>query len=142
LEDPWPVSCPPKRPRRRPPRFEVVELFLGLRRDRRELGFQGENHRIFSTFDQDEMYARRGADYEYAKGGIADALLSGSIYGEPGTPERLRNRRFGTATPIRACTSPAPTRSSREFMGASWAETSPPDSSLPLWLFKIMSGVR
>jgi phytoene dehydrogenase-like protein len=38
---------------------EVVELFLGLRRDPRELGFQGENHWIFSSFDHDEMYAQR-----------------------------------------------------------------------------------
>jgi phytoene dehydrogenase-like protein len=42
-----------------PEGFEVVELFLGLRRDPRELGFQGENHWIFSSFDHDEMYARR-----------------------------------------------------------------------------------
>jgi phytoene dehydrogenase-like protein len=27
-----------------PAGFEVVELFLGLRRDPREIGFQGENH--------------------------------------------------------------------------------------------------
>jgi len=39
--------------------FEVVELFLGLRRDPREMGFQGENHWIFTSFDHDEMYARR-----------------------------------------------------------------------------------
>jgi all-trans-retinol 13,14-reductase len=42
-----------------PPGFEVVELFLGLRRDPRELGFQGENHWIFSSFDHNEMYAQR-----------------------------------------------------------------------------------
>jgi all-trans-retinol 13,14-reductase len=42
-----------------PSGFEVVELFLGLRRDPRELGFQGENHWIFSTVDHDEMYDRR-----------------------------------------------------------------------------------
>ena len=42
-----------------PQGFEVVELFLGLRRDPRELGFQGENHWIFSSFDHDAMYARR-----------------------------------------------------------------------------------
>jgi phytoene dehydrogenase-like protein len=42
-----------------PQGFEVVELFLGLRRDPRELGFQGENHWIFPSFDHDEMYARR-----------------------------------------------------------------------------------
>ena len=39
--------------------FEVVELFLGLRRDPREMGFRGENYWIFSSFDHDEMYARR-----------------------------------------------------------------------------------
>jgi all-trans-retinol 13,14-reductase len=42
-----------------PSGFEVVELFLGLRRDPRELGFQGENYWIFSTVDHDEMYDRR-----------------------------------------------------------------------------------
>jgi all-trans-retinol 13,14-reductase len=39
--------------------FEVVELFLGLNGDPREIGFQGENHWIFSSFDHDEIYARR-----------------------------------------------------------------------------------
>lgn len=44
-----------------PAGFEVVELFLGLRRDPRELGFQGENHWIFSSFDHEEMFAQRDA---------------------------------------------------------------------------------
>jgi phytoene dehydrogenase-like protein len=48
-----------------PAGFEVVELFLGLRRDPREMGFQGENHWLFSSFDHDETYAQR------------DELLSG-----------------------------------------------------------------
>jgi phytoene dehydrogenase-like protein len=39
--------------------FEVVELFLGLNGDPREIGFQGENHWIFSSFDHDEIYAQR-----------------------------------------------------------------------------------
>ena len=43
-----------------PPGFEVVELFLGLRRDPRDIGFRGENHWIFSSFDHNEIYARRG----------------------------------------------------------------------------------
>jgi phytoene dehydrogenase-like protein len=42
-----------------PEGFEVVELFLGLRRDPRELGFEGENHWIFESFDHNEIYARR-----------------------------------------------------------------------------------
>ena len=42
-----------------PAGFEAVELFLGLRRDPRELGFQGENHWLFSSIDHDEMYAQR-----------------------------------------------------------------------------------
>jgi len=42
-----------------PEGFEVVELFLGLRRDPREMGFQGENHWIFESFDHDAMYAQR-----------------------------------------------------------------------------------
>jgi all-trans-retinol 13,14-reductase len=44
-----------------PQGFQVVELFLGLQRDPREMGFQGENHWIFSSFDHDEMYAQRNA---------------------------------------------------------------------------------
>ncbi len=43
----------------RPAGFEVVELFLGLRRDPRDIGFRGENHWIFSSFDHDEMYTHR-----------------------------------------------------------------------------------
>jgi len=42
-----------------PEGFEVVELFLGLRRDPREMGFKGENYWIFKSFDHDEMYAQR-----------------------------------------------------------------------------------
>jgi phytoene dehydrogenase-like protein len=42
-----------------PAGFECVELFLGLRRDPREMGFRGENYWIFSSFDHDEIYARR-----------------------------------------------------------------------------------
>jgi phytoene dehydrogenase-like protein len=42
-----------------PAGFEVVELFLGLRRDPRQMGFQGENYWIFSSFDHNDMYARR-----------------------------------------------------------------------------------
>jgi all-trans-retinol 13,14-reductase len=42
-----------------PAGFEVVELFLGLRRNPREMGFQGENHWIFSSFDHNDMYHRR-----------------------------------------------------------------------------------
>jgi all-trans-retinol 13,14-reductase len=42
-----------------PEGFEVVELFLGLRRDPCEMGFKGENYWIFESFDHDEMYAQR-----------------------------------------------------------------------------------
>ena len=42
-----------------PEGFEVVELFLGLRRDPREMGFKGENYWIFESFDHDEMFAQR-----------------------------------------------------------------------------------
>ncbi len=42
-----------------PAGFEVVELFLGLRHDPGTLGFRGENQWIFSSFDHNEMYARR-----------------------------------------------------------------------------------
>ncbi len=43
-----------------PQGFAVVELFLGLRRDPREMGFKGENYWIFESFDHDAMYAQRG----------------------------------------------------------------------------------
>ena len=56
-----------------PEGFEVVELFLGLRRDPREMGFQGENYWIFESFDHDEMYARRN---ELLDGQAAMAYLS------------------------------------------------------------------
>jgi phytoene dehydrogenase-like protein len=42
-----------------PAGFECVELFLGLRSDPRALGFRGENYWIFSSFDHDDIYARR-----------------------------------------------------------------------------------
>ena len=42
-----------------PEGLEAVELFLGLKRDPRELGFQGENYWIFSSFDHDEMCVGR-----------------------------------------------------------------------------------
>ncbi len=42
-----------------PEGFEVAELFLGLRRDPREMGFKGENYWIFESFDHNKMYARR-----------------------------------------------------------------------------------
>ena len=42
-----------------PEGLETVELFLGLKRDPRKLGFQGENYWIFSSFDHGEMCAGR-----------------------------------------------------------------------------------
>jgi phytoene dehydrogenase-like protein len=55
------------------PGFEVVELFLGLRRDPREMGFQGENYWIFSSYDHDQMYVQRN---ELLEGRAAMAYLS------------------------------------------------------------------
>ncbi len=56
-----------------PEGFEVVELFLGLRRDPRELGFRGENYWLFDSFDHDEIYARRN---DLLKGRAAMAYVS------------------------------------------------------------------
>jgi phytoene dehydrogenase-like protein len=42
-----------------PEGLEAVELFLGLKRDPRELGFQGENYWIFSSFDHNQMCGGR-----------------------------------------------------------------------------------
>jgi all-trans-retinol 13,14-reductase len=42
-----------------PEGLECAELFLGLKRDPRELGFEGENYWIFSSFDHDQMCAGR-----------------------------------------------------------------------------------
>jgi phytoene dehydrogenase-like protein len=56
-----------------PAGFEVVELFLGLGRDPRQMGFQGENYWIFSSFDHNDMYARR---HELLDGRAAMAYLS------------------------------------------------------------------
>jgi all-trans-retinol 13,14-reductase len=52
---------------------EAVELFLGLKRDPRELGFRGENHWMFSSFDHDEIFARRD---ELLNGNAPMAYLS------------------------------------------------------------------
>jgi all-trans-retinol 13,14-reductase len=56
-----------------PEGFEVVELFLGLRRDPREMGFRGENYWIFESFDHDKMYTQRN---EVLDGRAAMAYLS------------------------------------------------------------------
>jgi len=56
-----------------PEGFEVVELFLGLRRDPREMGFKGENYWIFESFDHDKMYAQRN---QVLDGHAAMAYLS------------------------------------------------------------------
>jgi len=56
-----------------PQGFEVVELFLGLRRDPRELGFKGENHWLFDSFDHGEMNDQRN---ELLEGRAAMAYLS------------------------------------------------------------------
>ena len=42
-----------------PEAMEAVELFLGLKGDPRQLGFQGENYWMFSSFDHDCMCASR-----------------------------------------------------------------------------------
>jgi all-trans-retinol 13,14-reductase len=56
-----------------PEGFEVVELFLGLRRDPGEMGFRGENYWIFDSFDHDEIYASRN---DLLDGRAAMAYLS------------------------------------------------------------------
>ncbi len=53
--------------------LEAVELFLGLKRDPRELGFQGENYWIFSSFDHDQICASRN---DLLDGRAAMAYLS------------------------------------------------------------------
>jgi phytoene dehydrogenase-like protein len=42
-----------------PEGLEAVELFLGLKRDPRELGFRGENYWLFDSFGHDQISARR-----------------------------------------------------------------------------------
>ena len=42
-----------------PEGLEAVELFLGLKDDPRKMGFQGENYWIFSSFDHEQICARR-----------------------------------------------------------------------------------
>jgi all-trans-retinol 13,14-reductase len=42
-----------------PTAYGVVQLFLGLKESARSLGFRGENHWIFESFDHDTMWARR-----------------------------------------------------------------------------------
>jgi all-trans-retinol 13,14-reductase len=40
--------------------YSVVQLFLGLQEDPRRLGFQGENHWIYTGYDHDAMFDGRG----------------------------------------------------------------------------------
>lgn len=70
-----PDSVLPFRSQLQPPPegFEVVELFLGLARDPRELGFKGENYWLFESFDHDQIYAQRN---ELLEGRAAMAYLS------------------------------------------------------------------
>lgn len=42
-----------------PQGLEAVELFLGLKRDPRELGFRGENYWIYSSFDHNQISSSR-----------------------------------------------------------------------------------
>ena len=56
-----------------PDGLEAVELFLGLKRDPREMGFKGENYWIFSSFDHDQMCAGRN---EMLNGSAPMAYLS------------------------------------------------------------------
>jgi phytoene dehydrogenase-like protein len=56
-----PAEALPFRPEQEklPEGLEAVELFLGLKRDPREMGFRGENYWIFSSFDHDQICADR-----------------------------------------------------------------------------------
>jgi all-trans-retinol 13,14-reductase len=56
-----------------PEGMEAVQLFLGLKRDPREMGFRGENYWIFSGFDQNETCATRE---DLLQGRAAMAYLS------------------------------------------------------------------
>lgn len=56
-----------------PDGMEAVQLFLGLKRDPRELGFRGENYWIFSGFDQNAICAARN---ELLEGRAAMGYLS------------------------------------------------------------------
>ena len=56
-----------------PEGLEAVELFLGLKRDPREMGFQGENYWLFSSFDHNQMCAGRN---ELLEGRAPMAYLS------------------------------------------------------------------
>ena len=56
-----------------PEGLEAVELFLGLKRNPRELGVRGENYWIFSSFDHDQMCAGRN---EMLQGRVPMAYLS------------------------------------------------------------------
>ena len=56
-----PAEAVPFRPEleKPPDGMEAVQLFLGLKRDPRELGFRGENYWIFASFDHNEVCAKR-----------------------------------------------------------------------------------
>ena len=56
-----------------PDGMEAVQLFLGLKRDAREMGFRGENYWLFSSFDQNDVCAKRN---DLLEGRAAMAYLS------------------------------------------------------------------
>jgi phytoene dehydrogenase-like protein len=64
-----------------PEGFEVVELFVGLGRDPREMGFKGGNHWFFESFDHDEIYAHRD---DLLDGRASMAYLSFPSLKDPG----------------------------------------------------------
>jgi phytoene dehydrogenase-like protein len=89
-----------------PAGFEVVELFLGLWGDPRAIGFQGENHWIFSSFDHDEMYVERD---KLLEGRVGMAYLSFPSLKDP-------SARRHTAEII----APLSYRSLKEYREGSW----------------------
>jgi all-trans-retinol 13,14-reductase len=76
-----------------PEGLEAVELFLGLKRDPRELGFRGENYWIFSSFDHREMCASRD---ELLQGRAPMAYLSFPSLKDP----RARNHTAEIVAPF------------------------------------------
>ncbi len=80
-----------------PDGLEAVELFLGLKRDPRELGFRGENYWIFSSFDHDQMFASRD---DLLDGRVPMAYLSFPSLKDP----RARNHTAEIIAPLSYCT--------------------------------------
>jgi phytoene dehydrogenase-like protein len=107
--------------------FTVATLYLGLRRDPRELGFQGENHWIFEGLDHDSMLAHQ------------DELLEGKAHGCYLSFPSLKNPRAGTHTA--EIIAPLSYGALQQFRDEPWRRRSPAYQELKSKISEAMLGL-